>query len=158
MTRENLSDLQKLRKGAAVSFLSLLCRSFQNTRSQITASFITTLCNRPSETRPSGFFSSPSQNLVSPAPDEIFDFSRPVYGFPGAALHNQHISFFCVFEKRKTATRQKSANRWKNCRPVNVFFVNPVRIQMPLGLLLRGVTIQSLLDKTAIFEKFSRNN
>ena len=45
-----------------------------------------TLYNRPCETRPSGFFPSPSENLASPVPGEIFDFTRPVCGFPGAAF------------------------------------------------------------------------
>ena len=41
----------------------------------------TALCNRPSR-----FFPSPSENLASLVPDEIFHFTRPVRGFNGASF------------------------------------------------------------------------
>ena len=57
----------------------------------------TPLCNRAGETRPSGFFPSPTENFASLVRGEISFFTRPVCGFPGATQsHTRHISFLCV--------------------------------------------------------------
>ena len=40
----------------------------------------------PVKPDPVDFFPSPGENLASPLPGEIFNFTRPVCGFPGATF------------------------------------------------------------------------
>ena len=40
----------------------------------------------PVKPDPVDFFTAPNENLASPVPGEIFNFTRPVCGFPSAAF------------------------------------------------------------------------
>ena len=52
---------------------------------------------------------------------EIFNFTRPVCGFPSATFTYPAYIICVMFEKGKTATWQKEETWWKICRPGDVF-------------------------------------
>ena len=67
------------------------------------------------------FLPSSSENLASSVPGEIFSFTRPICGFPGATFTYPAYIIY-VFEKRKNSDLTEKGNL------VDVSSENPIRI------------------------------
>ena len=88
----------------------------------------TPLCNRAGETRPSGFFPSPTENFASLVRGEISFFTRPVCGFPGSSFtYPAYITFVCL-KKAKQRLDRKGKPGGKFAASVKYFSESLVRI------------------------------
>ena len=91
---------------------------------------------------PVDFLSSSSEHLASPVPGEILNFTRPVCGFPGATFTYPACIICICLKKAKQGLDRKGQPAGKFADPVTFFSENPVRIEMPLGLLQRDVYLE----------------
>ena len=58
------------------------------------------------------FFPSPSENITSPVPDESFNFTRPICGFPGATFtYLAYIIYIiCLYLKKANSDLTERGN------------------------------------------------
>ena len=75
---------------------------------------------------PSPLLPSASENLASPVHGEILNFTRPVFGLPGATFTNA-ACIICVCLKRQNRDLTEKGNLVEKIadRPSNVFFRKP---------------------------------
>ena len=82
----------------------------------------------PLKLDPVRFFPSPSENLASPLPHEIFNFTRPVCGFPGTTFtYPAYIICVCL-KKAKQGHDRKGQASGKFAGEVMFFSEKPVTI------------------------------
>ena len=112
----------------------------------------TSLCIRPSEIRPSGFFPSPSENLGSLVTGEIFNFTRSLW-FLRCTFHKPSMYHSCMFERQNNDLTEGATPR-KIYRPGDVFFFSKTQWDLSLGLFERGVFFQPIEKKMkGVFSK-----
>ena len=97
-----------------------------STNGIVTRGASTPLCNRHSETRPSVLFPSSSENLASPVPGEIFNFTRSVCGFPCATFTQPAYIFSVCLKKAKRRPDRKGQPGGKFADQVRFFSENRV--------------------------------
>ena len=96
----------------------------------------------PVKPDPVDFLSSCSEDLASPVPVEILNFTRPVCAFLGATFTYPAWIICICLKKAKQRLDRKGQPAEKFADPMTFFSENPVRIKMPLGLLQRDVYLE----------------
>ena len=117
---------------------------------------IAPLCNRPSKTRPRGFFSpSQSENLAFPVPGEIFLLYPASLWLTWCDFYIPGMYHLCMFEKGKTVTLDEAATWCKIYRPGDVSSENPMGLSQRGVILNWGYEIKQSYDLRILFTRAS---